>query len=127
MNKEFVPEEETKELYDLGLRHKKGFEALACYYGGGLAKLVTTHGLPAPTYSQAFRWFREKGYKMYVTSITLDSDKNYKDWTYSIYHKGEYSFVQNHRDGYLTYEEAELECLRKLIEIVNGRNTKSNT
>ena len=64
----------------------------------------------APLYQQAFRWFREKyGFFHYVT--THDStdfewyiyDKYQNDW--------EDDIVQN------TYEEAELACLKKLIEL----------
>ena len=64
----------------------------------------------APTYSQAFRWFREK-YGLFYYVTTHDStdfewyiyDKDQNDW--------EDDTVQN------TYEEAELACLNKLIEL----------
>jgi hypothetical protein len=69
----------------------------------------------APTYSQAFRWFRNN-YRLntqiafceYSVSsenawkFTLDNPTNVQIWN------GKFS----------TYEEAELECLKKLIEIV---------
>jgi len=67
----------------------------------------------APTFSQAFRWFREK--------YQIDS------WIYPNLN-GLYS-VSNVRRGvglgkvseYQTYEEAELACLNKLIEIVKTK------
>lgn len=49
----------------------------------------------APTYSQAFRWFREKYHRPHIWLMDELLDT------------GEY-----------TYEEAELACLTKLIEIV---------
>ncbi len=73
----------------------------------------------APTFSQAFRWFREKyGYNCFVTSSILDGK-----WYY---------FRENLNDReddsepeltpkFDTYEEAELVCLKKLIEIVKNK------
>ncbi len=73
----------------------------------------------APTYSQAFRWFRNNynlnaqiAYCEYSVSpenawkFTLDNPTNVQIWN------GKFS----------TYEEAELECLKKLIEIVKEGN-----
>jgi hypothetical protein len=68
----------------------------------------------APTFSQAFRWFREK--------YGLDSFVN-AEWQsmvkvgYYFNADGDYSKQPSH----LTYEEAELECLKKLIEIVKEK------
>ena len=71
--------------------------------------------LLAPTYSQAFRWFREKynlegipqhaedrlWYKFHISTYLEYGKKNiYADFEYP------------------TYEKAELACLKKLIEIV---------
>ena len=70
----------------------------------------------APTFAQAFRWFREK--------YNIDSmiDKNTKDEYFGNkrYHKlsKEYETITK---GFKTYEEAELECLVKLIEIVKNK------
>ena len=77
--------------------------------------------ISAPTYSQAFRWFREK--YMVSPSINIQNDK----WSCII--KSTVS-SETHISGYIvdtinngyptfdTYEEAELACLNKLIEIV---------
>ena len=67
----------------------------------------------APTFSQAFRWFR-KEYKLSV-SISLIS----QDYFYEIRRDGE-QFIDK-PDSYNTYEEAELVCLQELIEIVEVR------
>jgi hypothetical protein len=68
----------------------------------------------APTYSQAFRWFREKGI---ANEIHSDFDRMLG------HNRGYIPVVQfiefyNNGDCYETYEEAELECLKKLIEIL---------
>ena len=69
----------------------------------------------APTWQQAFRWFREmynlKSCIMFRTS--MEDDKEYYDWLI----KGQ-EVVYRH---FKTYEEAELACLEKLIEIVEQK------
>jgi hypothetical protein len=63
------------------------------------------HIWSAPTFFQAFRWFREK----------------HGSFLFSDYGKFPHiTIIQNLMFEYanLTYEEAELECLKKLIEIV---------
>ena len=113
MIKEFVPYELAVKLKELGFDEPCFGE----YYYGKLKYDEVSNGQTAhndlalaPTYSQAFRWFREKyGFFHYVT--THDStdfewyiyDKYQNDW--------EDDIVQN------TYEEAELACLKKLIEL----------
>ena len=67
------------------------------------------------------RWFREK-YGLYFSIQYFQYDK----WCLQITTKKE-DIVFNYKsvDGFKTYEEAELACLRKLIEIVkaDGSNT----
>jgi hypothetical protein len=70
----------------------------------------------APLYQQAFRWFREKyNIKGHIEAV------EYLDGTPDTYH---WSIFNKCNSGYdqLTYEEAELECLKKLIEIVKNNN-----
>jgi len=67
----------------------------------------------APTYSQAFRWFREKGYRYTISSDCFD--KNGMFYFEAWKHK---QFTFDSGLVYSTYEEAELACLNKLIEIV---------
>ena len=66
----------------------------------------------APTYSQAFRWFRDNGKVAEIFSQLLPSNK-YK-WGFKI------QGVEGVTDGFFTYEEAELACLKKLIELVKS-------
>jgi hypothetical protein len=78
----------------------------------------------APTYSQAFRWFRKK----YNISSYVDYYENgdcEKIWYFIVKTKNnEKQFDGSDKTKYCnepyfkTYEEAELECLKKLIEIV---------
>jgi hypothetical protein len=131
MEKEFVP-------YELALRMKTldydepclGYYAAYILCTGqpreiqldenGNYKKSKTESFPiiaAPTYSQAFRWFREK-YKLSgiieigtqeYSFIIFDEEKDSREITSSM-------------NG--SYEEAELACLDKLIEIVEERNNE---
>jgi len=68
-----------------------------------------------PLYQQAFRWFREKCGLWQIVMQNTD-----KDWTYdimTIIGMVDYKIF----DVFDTYEEAELECLKKLIEIVKNK------
>jgi hypothetical protein len=66
----------------------------------------------APLYQQAFRWFRENyGLKGHVEAV------EYFDETPDAYHWSIFNKCNSGNDQ-LTYEEAELECIKKLIEIV---------
>jgi hypothetical protein len=73
---------------------------------------VTSEIVIAPTYSQAFRWFREN-YGLCLVIKPIDDKK--LDLGYSLTKNG---LIM---DARLTYEGAELACLRKLIEIVKNK------
>ena len=138
MEKEFIPYEQALALKELGFNRR----TLAQYSTRQGNEWVLTFDLSgegqypkgssaciAPTFSQAFRWFREKysleiilcpdcfnepskllrEYKIISIdkSIILDQCTDQKHWI---------------RKGcFVSYEEAELECLKKLIEIVNNK------
>ena len=72
----------------------------------------------APTYSQAFRWFREK-YKLFY-SIERESAQEYF-CNYSIKEYDGLKHIDHRGNGYRHEEEAELACLIKLIEIVKEK------
>jgi hypothetical protein len=65
-----------------------------------------------PTYSQAFRWFREKfkHLKFFV------KEEDFREGLYE-YDIKDVLCVS----GFKSYEEAELSCLKKLIEIVKEK------
>ena len=67
----------------------------------------------APLYQQAFRWFREK-YGLYSYIEMFQDGDGIKSYEFVIYN--------NKAEGYyIFYEEAELACLCKLIEIVKNK------
>jgi hypothetical protein len=117
MNREFVPYEIALELKQLG------FQARCLgYYWENLFYFKTTFHHPAtmpnspesclaPTYSQAFRWFREK-FKLHGEPFSQKRPSNNFMYAFKI------SDTDIMQDGYKTHEQAELECLKKLIEIV---------
>jgi hypothetical protein len=68
----------------------------------------------APTFSQTFRWFREK-YNLWNMIYPRDG------WNYMIQEvdKTTSCFGESwHKENVNNFEEAELECLKKLIEII---------
>ena len=72
-----------------------------------------------PTFSQAFRFFREK----YMLSGEIYIFKNF--WNFDIEDiNNSIQLYTSDIISYSTYEEAELECLVKLIEITKEQNVK---
>lgn len=125
MKKEFVPYEIALALKELGfdeecLKEYNKYKELSYGIGSGVP-FRHKPALTAPLYQQAFRWFREK-YKNLHGSI--EQTNSYKD-EYTVY-IGRFGYIEgNLKDEpkvFISYEEAELECLKKLIEIVkNGK------
>ena len=70
-----------------------------------------TYYILAPTYSQAFRWFRKKG----QDSTILPTSQFYTPLVYNEIPSGK------KKELYITYEDAELECLKKLIQFVKEK------
>ena len=115
MNKEFVPYEQALQLKKLGFDepclgyygcHQAFFWITKTegYYDGGLDSVV-----PAPFYRQAFRWFREK-YGLFVQpNRTVDIEGV---WYYFLIDTKRMDVC----GGSFSYEEAELECLKKCIK-----------
>jgi hypothetical protein len=126
MEKEFIP-------YDLALRMKAlGFDepCFGAFYDDGKLFIHWNDNVDAdelfisqekceyydyeclaPTWQSAFRWFREK-YKFYASVVHM----NKKNAFYiTVYGEEKIEFYFD------TYEEAELACLTKLIEIVESK------
>ena len=87
---------------------------------------MSKHYTSAPTFSQAFRWFREK----YNLRGFIGFRPNVKQFDHHIYDMSlsgiEYTkqrtMAEYNKDPLVgTYEEAELACLRKLIEIAKEK------
>ena len=122
MNKEFIPYEQALELKQLGFNEHCFGEWQNLKIGKNLVVdeedriydiSVLGADIKAPLYQQAFRWFREK-YDLYsYIEIRFES--------YEYYFYGYIIINRPFRNEYLTYEEAELACLKKLIEIVKNK------
>jgi hypothetical protein len=118
MNTEFIPYEQALTLKELG------FDKPCFGYWKSKNWLIQektrtdgyTHAdqeCPAPIYQQAFKWFREK---YNLSSWIYNSDMT--KFFYTILQNGR--IVKSHNSS-TTYEEAELACLIKLIEIVKNK------
>ena len=69
-------------------------------------------------YQQAFRWFREKHNTTH--EILRKEDKNHREFIAWVYVENDKIEVVSYWNA-LTYEEAELACLKKLIEVVKTK------
>ena len=73
----------------------------------------------APLYQQAFRFFREKYGLHYIICKNIQMDGyGYREVILIPY------MEENENTIFKTYEEAELACIRKLIEIAKEQNVK---
>lgn len=115
MNNEFVSYEVASELKELGFD-----ESCFGYYDcerdfkflPDKSKFLECE-FAAPTFSHVFRFFREK-YKLPSWVYTSDNEKFY----FGILRDTRF-FIDGNKP-WETYEEAELACLRKMIEIVKN-------
>jgi hypothetical protein len=136
MEKEFVPYQPSLDMKELGFD-----EPCFSYYKNDqlseiLEEVINSKMrnvnneiddyISAPTFSQCFRWFREKynlrgfiGFRpnvkqfdCHIYDMSLSGKEYVKQRTMEEYNK-------DPKVG--TYEEAELECLKKLIEIVKEK------
>lgn len=125
MEKEFVPYTEALALKELGFGaspiggYQQGsifyYEKGNLYYDGQPMYSSSYHNgqVLAPLYQQAFRWFREN----YNLCFLLESVGGKKGYFFAIQYIQSGDKVLDWTDSYYTYEEAELECLKKLIQI----------
>jgi hypothetical protein len=126
MYQEFIDYQEAKDLKELGFKEKCG----AHYLGEEREylelkwdiyrnmSLNMTYLIQAPVFGQAFRFFREKyNLEGEVHCIRFNSER-LKGYQYAITSNNYQKFEQ--MGNYDTYEEAQLECLKKLIEIAKN-------
>ena len=140
MENEFIPYEEARLLKGLGFN-----EPCLRYYWEGATELMGNNTSPktnweltdlsnsdlkglegtvfmtAPLYQQAFRWFREKFDKLHTVNVDLSD--NLKDRVYIYTIEDHLGSIVDRSEEYQTYEEAELACLKKLIEIVKNKES----
>ena len=135
MEKDFTPYEQALALKELGFNRRtlaqyntrQGNEWILTFDLSGEGQYPKgSSACIAPTFSQAFRWFREKynlkgfiGFRpnvkqfdCHVYDMSLSGTEYVKQRTLE-------EFNKDPKVG--TYEEAELECLKKLIEIVKKK------
>ena len=123
---EFIPYEQALELKELGFDYYN----YAWYIIIDEKPMITYFNysgnherhLCAPLYRQAFEWFREK-YNLF-SIIDVDQTMEPK-FCYSLSrYKGDFQWenmLPTYSELYYTYEEAELACLKKLIEIAKNK------
>jgi hypothetical protein len=139
MEKEFVPYAEALAFKELGfnelcfgyydLNHNLQF-----MYNGkpekfterrmGVSDSKWVGWISTPLYQQAFRWFREK-YNLHCFIQCPEEPigkeiHTYTKWCFSVFEINKQELFFSNEE-YKTYEEAELECLKKLIEIVKNK------
>jgi hypothetical protein len=119
MNKEFIKYEEALALKELGfdepcfgLYAPPSKTVFLHHYG----LLSAKEQILAPLYQQAVKFIRDKYNLCYA--IDPYDDGTYDYTIFNPYITDEEDFEEG---PYKTYEEAELECLKKLIEIVKTK------
>ena len=120
MKNEFIPYEQALALKWLGFKddcldkyHPKYKELASDISTWSVRHFPESLMIPAPLYQQAFRWFREK-YVFYINTTA-------PDLFYFVIHY--INPIKEPTDLFIgeccdTYEEAELACLKKLIELL---------
>ncbi len=121
MTNEFIPYEQALALKELGFDE----QCFSFYNANG--ELYESEGyyrysdnvhkdeVIAPLYQQAFRWFREK-YGLYHRIEVLKEDNGDIVFDFVIIEDSD-DTEEYYNEGYLTYKEAELACLKNLILI----------
>ena len=112
MKKEFLPYELEVELVELGFKEKT-FDVHSDIITQGFK--VVKKPTPRILFQQAFRFFREK----YTLLSFVDIDSSYRIYCDDI----KFDLDIDSRI-FKTYEDAELECIKKLIEIAKEQNVK---
>jgi hypothetical protein len=140
MNEQFIPYEEALVMKELGFdepcfkgyteEYKDLINFSNTHTNTSVFNTLPTRPITAPLYQQAFKWFRDK-YNLY-SEIDLDSYKEPYLLKISIKQLDESNtfvsdvYYPHCIDGLDTfnnkqYKEAELACIKKLIEIVKDK------
>ena len=135
MTKEFVPFDRSLKLKELGFNESclggyiylqgSGTFELAFYKDRNVDFNTTSNiYVSAPLYQQCYRWFREK-YNLYQDISVFAWNYDKKQLGFSIRTYLNPVNIETERkvygEVYETYEEAELACLDKLIELVENK------
>lgn len=120
---EFIPYGQALELKELGFDE----ECLSYYEGESFSYHLATmtsgddYIIPAPLYQQAFRWFRDKKLSDMCICRYQSRDDGGIYYYYHITHDFGIEETRHFKEGFITYEEAELACLKVLIGIVKNK------
>jgi hypothetical protein len=132
MQKEFIPYEQAFDLESIGFDIRPDFgNQTSLYNKEGIRIMYINYGVMgsgldegyiyAPTFSQAFRWLLDKHYLYGIIIPTITMYWTFKTTTViqDMVEVPPYNHV--HAYDYSSREEAELACLKKLIEIVKNK------
>lgn len=129
MEKEFIPYEEAIALKKLGFdepcfaTHNKGLKSPVMWDYWSIELRNSTNEedeveCTAPTFWAAFKWFRDTyGLIGQPISLSINYPGKVTHYGWDIVSSNSLLNFENEDDGFKEYEEAELECLKKLIEL----------
>lgn len=115
---EFIPYEQSLALKELGFDEPcfRGWDENTKIWFHPDSDIITDN----PTFSQAFRFFRER-YNLEANPMIVIQGKE-KWYNLSIINPLENGFsIDNEYKRIRSFDEAQLECLKKLIEIVKNQ------
>lgn len=107
MNKEFIPYEQALELKGLGFNEY-------CFKTSWDFDITDKVNVGLPLYQQTFRWFRD----VHGLNGVIEGSKKY-GFEWCIF--PDIDYYMKPPNNFNTYEDAELACLKKLIEIVKNK------
>ena len=139
MTKEFIPYQQALQLKELDFDepcwawwHIEDCDIRYCYSDqrSPIINSRETEIVGLPTYAQVFRWFREKHGlyhhilpEFYTTGINFNWQIFWylpkEEWTKDLISDGTGLYGDNNE--YPTQEDAELACLKQLIEIIDAK------
>lgn len=148
MNREFVPYEQALALKEIGF-DEPCFAYYYCYLLDSPVELrieantrTNTQFINvdaksnciSPLYQQALRWFREKHNMVHIINpLTMTAEIDFLDeitrhdqYGDYIHHEHMYDDNNENEARYSSYEEADLACLKRMIEIVKENEEEEN-
>ena len=133
MKEQFIPYEQALELKELGFKNNwnfKEYDTMGYLQHTGLLESHKLEAIDAPLWQQVFDWFRKE--HNLISSIVISGIEDYQIYIHCLDRRN-LMFFKEYKDGYFSkiinffysnkdnvYEEARLECLKKLIEIVKN-------
>jgi hypothetical protein len=119
----FVSYEQALELKELGM--DLGWDNYLQFYDSSTKEFCDImKDIPTPLKTQVLKWFREKHNLLYDIVFFREDKRTKKGYWYKI-NKWNTDMVKREiisNDSYFyTYEEAESDCINKLIELVKNK------